>query len=363
MTILAGKSNYYALKTVAIFFVAMMMVGFFTPLTMYRAEVRDFSGATMGTRYTVRIVDDSWAIGEPLEIAGIQKRIDQRLGEINRMMSTYDPESELSRFNQSTDSDWFSVSQETTKVVAFALEVAKKTDGSLDPTVGPLVNLWGFGPDKSRSVPTDDELAAALENVGYQQLEARNEPPALRKTNPKLYVDLSAIAKGFAVDDISDLLSQAGFDRTMVEIGGEVRTRGTRPDGSAWRIGVEKPDRHGSSLQTILELKGGALASSGDYRNFFMRAGIRYSHTIDPKTGSPVQHQLATVSVRTKTCLEADALATALLVMGEDRGYDWCVEHKVAALFLIRDEDKIIEKSTPKFLEQHPTAESPTRER
>ncbi len=363
MTILVGKSNHYALKVVAIFFVVIALIGWITSLTMYRAEVRDFSGPTMGTRYTVRIVDVSRAKAEPLDLDDIQEKVDERLDDITRMMSTYDPDSELSRFNLSRSTDWFEVSKETAKVVAFALEFAKKTEGAFDPTIGPLVNLWGFGPKKSRKVPTDDAVAAALLKVGYQQLEVRNEPPALRKTNPKLYVDLSAIAKGFAADDISELLLRAGLDQTMVEIGGEVRTRGTRPDSTAWRIGVEKPDFRGSGLQTILELQEGALASSGDYRNFFMRDGIRYSHTLDPKTGRPVLHQLATVSVRARTCLEADALATALLVMGEDRGYDWCVEHTVAALFLIRDGEKIVEKATSKFLEQHPAAKSPNLER
>jgi len=322
-------------------------------LTMSRHEIVDFSGSTMGTRYTVRF--NEWYSIRNLLVAGtdvnqLQEQVDARLAEINGMMSTYDSQSELSRFNQSNSTDWFTVSRETADVTRFALDTAKRTDGAFDPTVGPVVNLWGFGPDKRRTVPTDEEIDDALSNVGFHQLEARLEPPALRKTNPSLYLDLSAIAKGFAVDEISDLLvKRAGRTDSMVEIGGEVRTRGTHPDDTAWRIGVEKPNSSRASIQTVLELKDSALASSGDYRNFFKANGILYSHTIDPKTGRPVQHQLATVSVLTDNCMEADALATAMLVMGEERGYNWCVEHEVAALFLIREEDGIREKASPRF--------------
>jgi len=317
-----------------------------------RSEVHHFSGATMGTSYSVRVVEQSSPSSAPLDLDSIQEKVDRRLGEINRQMSTYDAESELSRFNNHEGKDWFTVSKETAHVVAFALQVAEDTGGAFDPTVGPAVNLWGFGPGKDRVLPPPEaELAVVRLRIGYAKLSVRTNPSALRKSQSDLLVDLSAIAKGFAVDEISALLDELGFASSMVEIGGEVRTRGNKPDDSPWRIGVEKPDSGGRSLQKVYPLHDGALATSGDYRNFFEREGIRYSHTIDPTTARPVQHQLATVSVLAENCMKADALATALLVMGDAVGYDWCVEQKVAALFLVRDGSTVVERTTPRFEE------------
>jgi thiamine biosynthesis lipoprotein len=220
------------------------------------------------------------------------------------------------------------------------------------------VNLWGFGPEKKRDdPPTDDEIDAARQRVGYKKIEVRTEPPALRKFATDVYLDLSAVAKGYAVDQVSEALAQAGAHASMVEIGGEVVTRGTKPDGTPWRIGVERPDDTGRMVQLVLELGDRALATSGDYRNYFESQGRRYSHTIDPKTGRPVLHDLAQVSVEAGACMEADAVATALLVLGEQAGYDYCVAHDVAALLMIRRGEQIIERATPRFLQLHPDYE------
>jgi len=317
-----------------------------------RQELFHFFGATMGTSYSVRLVAERETDLAPFNLKAVQEKVDRRLSEINSMMSTYDTESELSRFNGYKGEDWFVVSAETARVVEFALRVATDSGGAFDPTVGPAVNLWGFGPDKDRVLPpAEADIAAALARVGYAKLMVRTDPPALRKLQPDLYVDLSAVAKGFAVDEVSALLDELGFADSMVEIGGEVRTRGSKPDNIAWRIGVEKPDSAGRLLQEIFQLNDAAMATSGDYRNFFERDGVRYSHTIDPSTARPVQHQLATVSVLAGNCMRADALATALLVMGDAVGYDWCVERKVAALFLIRHGVAVEERATPRFEE------------
>ncbi|TWT67613.1 Thiamine biosynthesis lipoprotein ApbE precursor [Posidoniimonas polymericola] len=308
--------------------------------------VVSFTGPTMGTRYSVKVVIDD--ADERLE--ELQHRVDERLVEINKRMSTYDPRSELSRFNQSDSEDWFEVSAETAKVVAYALEIAAATGGQFDPTVGPVVNLWGFGPDGRRSEPpTDDEVAAALARIGYQSVEARQEPPALKKSRPDIYVDLSAIAKGYGVDAVSELLTELGAAASMVEIGGEVVCRGRKPDGSSWKIGVEKPDESGRVLQTVLDIDDHAIATSGDYRNFFEDHGERFSHTINPATGRPVTHRLATVSVQAPSCMRADALATALLVMGGDEGYNWASENGVAAMFIERTDDGSKERSTAEW--------------
>lgn len=301
-----------------------------------RFEVQSYSGPTMGTQYNVSVVA---RLGEKQEPSlGLQ--FDKRLAEFNQLMSTYEPDSELSRFNESDSTEWFEVSGDTAEVVAYALELASETKGAYDPTVGPLVNLWGFGPGRkrNRSFPTDEQIEEASKFVGYQQVEVRLEPPALRKQNIEVYLDLSSIAKGDGVDAIARLLDSLEYEAYMVEIGGEVRTRGNKPSDEPWKIGIESPDPRRRSLQKILKLSGESVATSGDYRNFFEQEGVRYSHTIDPRTGRPVLHNLATVSVLADNCREADALATALLVLGPKAGYDWAVEKKVAAYFISRSE-------------------------
>lgn len=307
-----------------------------------------FGGPTMGTHYTVAISPRL-----PPDVGDIKRQVDERLAQINRRMSTYDPNSELSRFNQLDSNDWFSVSAETAQVVAAALEIAERTSGAFDPTVGPVVNLWGFGPDKWRpEPPTDEAIAAALTRVGYEKMSVRIDPPALKKTNPAIYLDLSGIAKGYASDAISALLDELGIANTMVEIGGEVRTRGFKSNNVPWRIGVEQPEDRGMQFHAAVNLVNAGMATSGDYRNFFEHEGVRYSHTIDPTTGRPVQHSLAAASIVAPTCMEADALATAVLVMGDEKGYDWCMENNVAAMLLVRQGEQIVERVTPKFQER-----------
>lgn len=309
----------------------------------------------MGTQYTVRIARGGHFRDWPPDVEAVQKRIDQRLAEINSQMSTYDVNSELSRFNRLNNTDWYSVSPATAEVVAAALEIAETTGGKFDPTVGPLVNLWGFGPNAERgNPPTEDKIAAALASTGYRLVKVRQDPPAIRKEQAEIYVDLSGIAKGYASDQVSELLAEIGYRNSMVEIGGEVRTRGNKTDGSSWRIGIEKPDEMGRPIQLAVALDSSGMATSGDYRNFFEHDGNRYSHTIDPTSGRPVKHRLAAVSIIATSCMEADALATAIMVMGDERGYDWCEQQQIAALFLVREKDRLVELRTPEFAERYP---------
>jgi thiamine biosynthesis lipoprotein len=309
-----------------------------------------FSGPTMGTRYSVSLAPGTEPTNWPSNLQEVQQQVDERLAKIDRLMSTYDSESELSRFNRLNNNDWFAVSEETAQVVAAALEIAERTSGAFDPTIGPVVNLWGFGPDKHRpKLPSDGAIAEAMARVGYERVSVRIDPPALKKTHSDVYLDLSGIAKGFACDAISALLDELGFANTMVEIGGEVRTRGAKADGSPWRIGVEQPDNHDGKIHSAVNLVDGGMATSGDYRNFFQFEGVRYSHTIDPAIGRSVTHLLAAVSVVAPTCMEADALATALLVMGDEKGYDWCQEQNIAAMFLVRRDEQIVHRVTPGF--------------
>lgn len=279
------------------------------------------TGPTMGTTYTVKVCGDKLPA-----VNTLKTQIHQTLGDVNRRMSTYIEDSEISRFNAYDGTDWFNVSQETALVVAKALEVSRRTGGAFDPTVGPLVRLWSFGPGhhelehrKINQKPSDAEIDVALAKIGYEKLAVRRDPPALRKTEPHVELDLSGIAKGYAVDQVAELLDRLGIKNYMVEVGGEVRTQGVNSEGHPWRIAIEKPDTGGRSIQQVIELRDGAMATSGDYRNYFEVDGIRYSHLLDPTTGRPIRHRLASVSVRRPTCMEADALATGMIVLGPEK--------------------------------------------
>jgi thiamine biosynthesis lipoprotein len=298
----------------------------------------------MGTRYSVTIPQRE-------DVIELQQKVAARLQEINSLMSTYDQESELSRFNQYQGDDWFAVSAETAYVVKFALEVAESTKGAFDPTVGPAVNLWGFGPEGRRKEPPDeDEIASARKRIGYRSLEVREQPPAVRKQRADVYLDLSALAKGFAVDEISELLANAGYKDSLVAIAGDIYARGTKPDGSPWQIGIEAPDAPGKAPERKLGISNAAVSTSGDWRNSFTHEGVRYSHVIDPRTGRPVGHQVASVTVVADHSIQADAWDTGLLVMGDDQGLAWCEKNKVAAIFFIRRPDGRVTARASTFL-------------
>ncbi|MCB1034617.1 MAG: FAD:protein FMN transferase, partial [Acidobacteria bacterium] len=221
--------------------------------------------------------------------------------------------------------------------------------GAFDITVGPLVTAWGFGPRRlPPEPPPEEELAELLPHVGFRLLELTDE--GVVKKDPRTQGDLSAIAKGYAVDQVAETLEAEGFDDYMVEVGGEVRTGGHAPGGGPWRIGIEGPTPEGHTLYRVLPLSNLAVATSGDYRNFYEVNGRRYSHTLDPKTGRPVEHAGAAVSVVMEDCASADGWATALLVLGPDAGYDLATEKELAALFQSHEEGGGISvRQTPRF--------------
>ncbi len=305
----------------------------------------------MGTTYAVRAVTGP---DGAKRLESLQPKVDSLLAEINRQMSTYDPQSELSQFNQAKANNWVSVSSELVKVVHDAKQISDATEGAFDVTVGPVVNLWRFGPDKQRkSFPTDEEIAAADQFVDYRHVEMQGNPPALRKQQDETYVDLSAIAKGYGVDAVFQLMRKEGLTDFMVEIGGEVRATGLKPNGEPWMIGIETPSDDQRNFSIVVGLHDKALATSGDYRNFFMHDGKRYSHTINPKTGRPVEHDLASVSVLHPECAMADGYATALLVLGPEEGYNFAQEHNLAVLFQIRKEDGNVETKATTAWQQY----------
>ncbi len=288
----------------------------------------------MGTVYSVRLN----RLPEGLELAEVAALVDAELLQVNAVMSTYDPQSELSRFNNQTSTEWFPVSRSLASLVAEAQHIAELSEGAFDITAGALVNLWGFGPERGREEPPiESELAAARAQVGHHLLSVRTDPPALKKQLGDLRADLSAIAKGHGVDRVALRLNDLGIRNYLVEIGGEVRALGRRPDGKAWKIGVESPDGQGEVARQVLPLTGGALATSGDYRNYFSDAGRRYSHIIDPRNGRPIAHALAAVTVFAPNCASADAWATTLSVLGPEAGLALAEQQQLAALFVLRD--------------------------
>ncbi|TWT57924.1 Thiamine biosynthesis lipoprotein ApbE precursor [Thalassoglobus neptunius] len=336
---MTSRVSGFAVRLAA--FVHFLMIAL-VPQTGH-AEVVEIVGETMGTTYSIKWVVESALQTDGPDLELIREQVDHRLNEILAMMSTYDPESELSRFNAQTSTDWFPVSAETAEVVEAALEIFRVSGGAFDPTVGRLVRMWRFGKDPAADgIPSDEEIQAAMESVGGEHISVRMNPPAIKKSLPDVELDLSAIAKGYGVDAIVALLNEQQIENCLVEIGGEVRTSG-RKEGQPWRLGVERPNSDSRQLQATVALENQALATSGNYRNYFEYDGKRYSHTIDPRTGSPVTHDLSSVSVIADNCMFADAWATTLMVLGPEEGMRLADQEGIAA-YLITDDENGIEK-------------------
>lgn len=331
------------------FVLAFFCVGLLTACGQSATEPLRLSGATMGTSWSAVIVPS--ATGQPPAQDKLQQEMAAILVTVNNQMSTWQADSELSRFNAHHSADWFPVSPALVRVIQTAQQVSELSGGVYDVTVGPLVNLWGFGAGKTGApaVPDLAALEAAMQKVGYQKLETRSEPPALRKLHPQLYVDLSSIAKGYGVDQLAAYLDGLGIKNYMVEIGGEIHTRGKSPRGDDWRIAIEKPVALERSVQQGLRLPGGGLATSGDYRNFFTAEGQRYSHTFDALTGQPVKHSLASVSVLAENTMLADAYATMLMAMGEVKGKAFVLEKGIDAYFIWRTDEGFAAFATDGF--------------
>ena len=303
------------------------------------------TGKTMGTYYSIKYIEET---GLPSS-EQVQQQIDSRLVQINNEMSTYQPDSELSRFNRSTSTDDFELSTNTAKVMAEALRLNKLSQGALDVTVGPLVNLWGFGPQmRVEKVPTKEEITAVSNRIGIDLLQLNQN--SLSKINPEVYVDLSAIAKGFAVDYVAEYLTSIGVENYLVEIGGELQLKGLNAQGAPWRIAIEKPQAGGKpAVQEVIAPKNMAIATSGDYRNYFEQEGVRYSHVIDPKTAMPINHRLVSVTVVAKSCMTADGLATAFMVLGAKQGLALANQENIAAFFIVKTDEGFKEVASNAF--------------
>jgi thiamine biosynthesis lipoprotein len=297
----------------------------------------DWTGYTMGTSYQVKVAGVT--IDDELN-KRIGGQIDSSLKSVNAQMSTYDQHSEISLLNSNASTKPQAISPEFYAVLQSAINVSKESNGAFDVTVAPLVNLWGFGPKKpDQQFPEDFDIQKTLATVGFERLRLLDQN-RVQKTIPELQIDVSAIAKGYGVDVIANLLEAYNLAHYMVEVGGEVRVKGKNAANECWKIGIDKPQHAsmpGQNLQGILCLTNVSVATSGDYRNYFAYQGSYYSHTIDPKTGYPVNHNLASVTIITKSCMMADALATATMVLGPERGYEWIqTKQNVEAMLIER---------------------------
>ncbi len=310
----------------------------------------EITGPIMGTYYAVKVARPPAG----LDAQTLQAEVEQVLKGVIDAISTYDPESELSRLNRNPSTDWVAVSRVLYAVLAEGQRLSRLSDGAFDITVGPLVNLWGFGPQpKADTVPSAEAITAARERVGYDKLELRADPPAIRKQRGDIYIDVSALGEGEGADRMAAYLESRGATDYMAAVAGTMRVRGNNAKRVSWGIAIEVPDPENREVQRILPLTDSAVSTSGDYRNFFKTAGKRYSHHIDPKTGNPVEQRLASVSVvapgGADSGRRADGLATALIVMGEARGLALAEAQGLAAYFILREDGGFRELTTTAF--------------
>ncbi len=304
----------------------------------------------MGTYYAVKVARPPAGLTPEALRAGIERV----LGGVIATLSTYDASSELSRLNRNPSTDWVPVSDALRQVLAAGQRLGAVSDGAFDITVGPLVNLWGFGPGAhADAVPAPELIRAARERVGYGKLELRADPAAIRRQRGDLYIDLSALGEGEGADRMAAWLESIGATDYMAAVAGTLRVRGKNAAGRPWGIAIEVPDPEQRSVQRILPVTDGAVSTSGDYRNFFKAGGKRYSHHIDPHTGLPVEQHLASVTVvlpaGTDSARRADGLATTLMVMGAARGPALAEAQGLAAYFILRENQGFRELTTTVF--------------
>ena len=305
-----------------------------------KPEVLTISGTKMGTTYHITIIADQ------LPPDDLEQQIEQLLSKVDNSMSTYKKDSEISQFNRLSVGKTMTISNEFLEVVKISQKIWQLSNGAFDPTIGPLVDLWGFGPgERHDSIPSAKAIVQTKAQIGFDSvvLEENN----LSKTKP-VALDLSAVAKGYAVDRVADLLEMLALPDYLVEIGGEIRVSGFNADGVAWRIAMEQPQLF-AEVDQVIAITDIAVATSGDYRNYFERDGVRYSHTIDPKTGMPIDHNLASVTVLSESCAVADAWATAFSVMGAEKSLELAEQLDLPAYMLVRENGAFVSKNSSSF--------------
>jgi thiamine biosynthesis lipoprotein len=330
-------------KSIPTYLLAVVSAVFLVACTQAPSSETHFTGQTMGTTYNVKFVPV-----QGVDEQALKQQVKQLLVDINQLMSTYIQDSELSRFNQWQSTEPFPLSEQTIEVLLEAKRLGKMSNGLLDVTVGPLVNLWGFGPkSRPQKIPSDSQIKTTQQQIGLDKLTVG--PSWASKAHSTLYVDLSTIAKGYGVDQLAELLRANQIERFLVEIGGEMRVAGLKASGIAWRIAIEKPETLQRSVQKVISIGKNAVATSGDYRNYYEQDGVRYSHLINPNTGYPISHNLVSATVIHPSSMTADGLATALSVMGKDQAVMLAEKYDLAVLLISKEKDGFTEYTSEEF--------------
>ncbi|MGB1361443.1 MAG: FAD:protein FMN transferase [Alphaproteobacteria bacterium] len=307
-----------------------------------------FKGKTMGTTYLVKY----WADTE-IAPRRINTLVDRKLKQINNEISTWDKTSKIVEFNNTNKTGWFSVNKFFAQMVMMATNICYQTNGRFDITIKPLIDVWGFDVDgRVVKAPTNKQLKGVEKVIGCDKIATNISKKTIKKNSPNVSINLSAIAKGGAVDEIGKLMEAEGIENYLVEIGGEIRVRGKKIDGTNWLIGVEQPVRSSKKVNIILKLENESMATSGDYKNYFEENGVRYSHIIDPKTKMPIKHNLASVTVVTSSTAMADALATGLFVMGEKKALKFATKNNLKVYMIVR-RDGVFETIASPAWEKH----------
>lgn len=312
-----------------------------------RVEV--LSGPTMGSTYTIKYVFN--ASTPAADAVGVE--VQSILDEVDRQMSTYRLDSDIARFNQSPANTCLPMPQAVLDLAQYGYELSRSSDGAFDLTLGPLLNLWGFGPQaRAKHVPSAADIAKAKTQIGYQHVRVVGNQLC---KDADVQVEFNSIAAGYTVDRISERFTELNIDSYMIEVTGELIAKGRKPDGSPWRIALEQPLGDGQRvIQRVLEIDGYGINTSGDYRNYFEENGVRFSHTIDPQVGAPISHRLASVTVVDPSALHADGLGTVLLVLGPERGLAFAEERKIAAFFVMRDGEGFATQVSSEFSRMFP---------
>jgi thiamine biosynthesis lipoprotein len=343
MTLVARNSNAIATRHTTLYALCCWLVTLASLSTVgcsSKPEIIEISGSKMGTTYHITVIADQ------LPPSDIEQQIDQLLSKVDHSMSTYKKDSEISRFNRLNVGQQLEISQEFADVLQISREIWQLSEGAFDPTLGPLVDLWGFGPKATGDlIPSDQDITVALKNTGFDGVVLKG---LILTKNKPVALDLSAVAKGYAVDIVSNYLEMSALPDYLVEVGGEIRVSGFNSEGMPWRVAIEQPQLL-ASVNKIVGLTDMSIATSGDYRNYFERDGIRYSHTIDPRTGKPIDHNLASVTVLIDSCAEADAWATAFSVLGAQQSIELAEKLDLAMYMLVRQNDQFIASSSRSF--------------
>lgn len=312
-----------------------------------KAAVTVLEGKTMGTFWRVSVVGVDKARAEEL-----RTKVQTQLDGDDRLLSTWKNDSALMRFNHSRSTTPWPVNEAMADIVTESLRIGRKTQGAMDITVGPLVNLWGFGPDKQPvSTPTQAQIDAAKARTGLDKLTVINRADRqyLQKSIPDLYVDLSTVGEGYAADHLARLMTEEGISRYLVSVGGALVSRGMNADGQPWRVAIQKPTDRENAVQAIVDINGHGISTSGSYRNYYELDGKRISHVIDPQTGRPITHKLVSVTVIAPTALEADAWDTGLMVLGTEKAQQVVRERGLAVYMIMKEGDGFTTWMSPQF--------------